>query len=87
MQLKNFMEILVENEIDGILENYKDICKCERCKKDIMALALNNLPPKYYVTEKGEVYNKIQALNQQFSTDVLTAILKAVKQVSKNPRH
>ena len=44
---------------------------------DIASKALNDLPPHYVVTEKGEVYSKINALRQQFEVDVISAITKA----------
>ena len=49
--------------------------------------ALNDLPPKYVVTEKGELYSKINTLEQQFEVDVVAAITKAAVLVKRRPRH
>jgi len=87
MKLKNYMEIIVFDNLDKVLDEYGDACKCERCRLDIAAIALNNLPPKYYVTEKGEIYSKVNELNQQFRTDVITAISKAIQRVKAKPNH
>lgn len=87
LKLKNFMEDVVIQILDEILTEKKDFCNCERCRLDIMAIALNHLPPKYTVTEEGEVFTKIQLLSQQFRADAMVEIVKAIEIVSKNPHH
>ncbi|HOH89167.1 MAG TPA: late competence development ComFB family protein, partial [Bacillota bacterium] len=62
-------------------------CKCDKCRLDIIALALNSLPSKYVVSAKGELYAKVSELEQQFDIDVGTAIIKAAFLVNENPRH
>ena len=84
--LKNFMEVVVENQINELVK-IMNICNCEKCHMDIMAIALNELPPKYVVSEKGELFSKLSELQQQFDVDVQTAIIKAALFVSKNPKH
>ncbi|MCL2564982.1 MAG: late competence development ComFB family protein [Defluviitaleaceae bacterium] len=84
--IKNYMSDLVENSLDTIAQNI-NCCLCDRCRMDIMALALNNLPSKYIVTDEGGVYAKTSLLAQQFEVDVLAATMNAVMLVSKNPRH
>lgn len=85
-KLKNYMEDIVSSTTHDILK-LMNICKCEKCRLDIIALALNDLPPKYVVTEKGELYSKVNELQHQFSIDVQTAIIKAALIVGKNPKH
>lgn len=85
-RLKNYMEELVNKKTDDILK-LMSICKCEKCKLDIMALALNDLPAKYVVTDMGELFIKVRELEQQFEVDIETAIIKAAIFVGKNPKH
>lgn len=85
-KLKNTMEDVVNKKIDTVL-NVMNICRCEKCRMDIMAITLNELPAKYVVTETGELYTKVRELEQQFEVDVETAIVKAGIFVSKNPKH
>lgn len=85
--LKNYTEDIVDDVLQDLLHEYDFICKCEKCILDIKALALNELRPKYVVTDKGEVYTKLNELNHQFRTDVLTKLIKAIDIVHKNPRH
>jgi competence protein ComFB len=85
-QIKNHMEEIVFNQIKDVLADINS-CTCEKCVMDIAAIALNDLPPKYIVSEKGELYSKINALKQQFEVDVIAAITKAAVLVKRNPRH
>lgn len=87
MQVRNYMENVVDNLLPGILATYNGICKCQRCVSDIKAMTLNDLPPKYIACEMGEVYTKVNELSVQFEASVVTAVVKAIGIVSKFPRH
>lgn len=84
--LKNYMEEVVMNSMEGVLDDI-NMCKCELCVMDIAALALNDLPPKYIATEKGELYTKFNSLKSQFEVDVIAALTKAAVLVKRAPRH
>ncbi|MDR5587842.1 MULTISPECIES: late competence development ComFB family protein [Clostridium] len=82
----NYMEIWVKECMEKLLiEN--DMCKCDKCKKDIFALALNNLKPYYVSTNKGEIMAKISGMYQQFETDIVIEVSKAIETVKKYPKH
>jgi competence protein ComFB len=85
-KLKNYMEELVIKKTEE-LQKRMNMCQCEKCRLDIIAIALNELPTKYVVSEKGELYTKLNELEQQFEIDVETEIIKAAVLVSKNPKH
>ncbi|MCX7780940.1 MAG: late competence development ComFB family protein [Negativicutes bacterium] len=87
MQLKNFMEELVWEQLDKILSTKDDICKCEKCRYDIAALTLNTLPPRYFVTDIGETLTRVKSLEQQFATDVVAALVNAIIIVKSRPHH
>ncbi|HPZ04851.1 MAG TPA: late competence development ComFB family protein [Clostridiales bacterium] len=86
VQIKNYMEEIVFGQMKEVLADI-NMCTCEKCLLDIAAIALNDLPPKYVVTEKGELYSKINTLRQQFEVDVVSAITKAAVLVKRRPRH
>lgn len=86
MIIKNYMEEIVFHSMDDVLKDI-NMCKCETCRMDIAAKALNDLPPQYVVTVKGEVYSKINNLKIQFEVDVISAITKAAVLVKRYPRH
>lgn len=87
MELKNYMEEVVLQKIDSVIARYPDCCKCEQCRLDIVALALNNLPPRYVSTHKGDIFVRIQEMEGKNDVDVIQAIAKAIEIVGKNPRH
>lgn len=87
MQLKNYMEVMVFEVLEHLLSNDTDVCSCKRCKLDMAAKALNSLPPKYVVSQHGEVYTKTNVLHQQAKTDVLAKVAQAIEHVKKNPKH
>jgi len=84
--LKNYMEEVVFNRLEAIL-NGMDICKCEKCVLDMAAIALNELPAKYVVTDKGVLFSKIDALQNQFEIGVTSAVIRATQIVQKSPLH
>lgn len=83
--LYNVMEKLVIDKLDITLKKM-NCCRCDRCKEDIIAIALNNLKPMYIVASKDEIENKILELDN-LGLEVTTSVLKAVLAVRKNPRH
>lgn len=85
-QIKNYMEEIVFGQMKEVLLDI-NVCTCDKCMLDIAAIALNDLPPKYIVTEKGELYSKINSLSQQFEVDIVSAITKAAVLVKRKPRH
>ncbi|MBP2651162.1 MAG: Late competence development protein ComFB [Firmicutes bacterium] len=87
MELKNSMEAVVRQALDELLDDYSEICKCERCRYDIMALALNVLPPKYVVSDRGAVLTRLSGLEQQFKVNVVCAVTNAIDIVKSKPHH
>lgn len=87
MQVKNFMEDLVWEKVDEVIARQKTLCRCEHCRYDVVALALNFLPPRYVVSHQGEMYTKVRELEQQFNIDILSALTNAAIIVGRKPRH
>jgi len=87
MKVYNFMEDIVKEEVDNLLAEKENICKCAKCKLDMMAWALNRLPPKYVVSDKGRIFTRLQGVETQFRADVTIQLMKAISQISKNPQH
>ncbi len=87
MQLRNYMELAVEHVLPNLLRAFPEFCNCEHCMMDIKAIALNKLKPHYVVTDKGEMFTKVQEMNIQFEADVMKALIDAITIVSGSPRH
>ncbi len=62
-------------------ERYTHVCSCSRCVNDIAAIALNFLPPHYYVekTDNHEVGSPWVMVE--------TAVVEAIGRVVENPNH
>ncbi|MDL2258483.1 late competence development ComFB family protein [Eubacteriales bacterium OttesenSCG-928-K08] len=85
-RLVNVTEEVVNMLIDNVIEE-EHACTCEKCRLDTIALALNALPPKYVVTEQGDMIETFRSTVTQKRVDIYQAILKAVQQVKETPRH
>ncbi len=84
---KNIMEDLVEETFADMQPHLDNCCTCEQCHSDIVALALNQLPPQYAVTPAGASITKAMNLRSQHMADIQSALVRAVDIVTKNPRH
>jgi competence protein ComFB len=82
----NIMEKIVGDRLSHLLENF-DCCKCDICKDDMLAIALNNVPTKYVTSHKGELFGRTETLNQHISTDLDITIIKAINRVARTPNH
>lgn len=87
MKLHNIMEDEVIDLANQLMDNKADICNCERCKLDVLALSLNELQPKYVVTNEGGLLGRANLMTRQFNADMVKELTKAIDFVSKNPRH
>ncbi len=81
--LVNAMESIVLEKLDSVLARFK-CCKCDRCKKDIVAMALNKLPGRYMVLMEGQ---PTPDPDPQTNAQVLTAMIQSVLAVRAHPRH
>jgi hypothetical protein len=79
----NVMERLVIEKLDSALSKFNS-CKCDRCRQDIAAIALNKLPPKYVIIDKDEIDEYIK---NSSSEQVTSSIIQAIFTVRAHPRH
>ncbi len=86
MRLRNLMEKKIAQVIDELLAN-ADICDCPKCRLDMAAIALNQLPPRYVVTDRGASYGKTDFLVNQKTVDLLRVAAGAIRRVARDPRH
>lgn len=85
MALTNLMEELVLDRLDATLVRF-NCCKCNRCKKDIAALALNRLPARYVVIREDDAERRKKA-EEEYGSEVISALVQAILLVKKEPRH
>ncbi|HVM32106.1 MAG TPA: late competence development ComFB family protein [bacterium] len=88
MNLLNYMEEAAQRTLSELLaeDSYQSLKLSENQRLDILAYALNRLPPRYVVTDKGHLYTRVDELKQQFKTDLIVELTKAIDFVKSNPR-
>lgn len=82
----NVMEEIVKDKIIYFMRQF-DVCTCERCKADTVALAMNGLLPKYIVTTPAAVDPLISYYTNKLISDVTVEATKACMVIKDNPRH
>ena len=79
----NVMEEVVMQHLDETIEKF-NCCRCDRCRSDIIALTLNELPSKYVVADADRIHEMAAKVSTK---DVLAALVHAIIKVRANPRH
>ncbi len=87
MSVVNAMEMIVRDLFGDFQGSYQLKCDCEQCKRDIFALTLNRLQPRYVSSKNGEVHIKTMYMDQQLQLDVIRELTKAKEIVERNPKH
>ncbi len=84
--LRNIVEDVVQLNVGNVMRE-AGMCTCAKCTLDVMALALNNLKPKYVATEIGSLMSTTSMYSTQNTVTVYQELLKACQFVKENPRH
>ena len=82
----NVMQTLVEDKADKYIKMF-GLCNCNRCRIDVVALALSNLPPKYVVAKPHELIPRLSMYEQRYSVVVVTQVMSACRKVLDRPHH
>ncbi|MCI8294266.1 MAG: hypothetical protein HFH53_12160 [Hespellia sp.] len=82
----NMMERIVKDKIIYFMRQF-DVCTCDRCVADTIALTLNGLMPKYIVTTPAAVDPLVSFNTNRYIVDVTVEATKACAIVKENPRH
>ena len=84
--LRNYTEDAVRTYVERTLCDY-DVCQCDDCRLDVMAIMLNNMKSHYVVTEKGALYAQLNDFDPQTKVDMMTNMGLAIQLVNYNPKH
>lgn len=82
----NIMDVLIDKRLEEFMKKF-DNCTCDRCKKDVRALAMSNLPPKYIVMPNTSVAPLVSFYANKYQFSIITELTKACLAVIGNPRH
>lgn len=79
----NLVEQLVADRLDAAFDKF-NCCRCDKCRRDVAALALNALPPRYVVADPEDIP---RLLAEAPAKEIPTALVKAIIQIKNNPQH
>ncbi len=82
----NVMQRVVEDKIIYFMKQF-EVCTCDRCRADTIALTLSGLPSKYRIVDKHAVDPLVSYYTGRLISQVTVEALKACTQVKDNPRH
>ena len=85
-QLRNYTEEAVKLYIDKWYSE-AEICQCDDCRLDVMAIMLNKMEPHYVVTDTGALYAQMNDFDPQYKADMMTNMELAILTVNQRPRH
>ena len=84
--LINVMEQLAEVLADKYIRLF-GLCTCERCRRDVLALTLNELPPRYQVMPMQEFKLRSDMYLNRYGGEITSQLLRACQTVMTAPRH
>lgn len=83
--LVNEKERYVLNELETQLRVRTEVCRCQECVLDMMALALNHTRPTYRVTLLGAIYARAE--DDAVHQEIVLAVQGAIDKIYTNPSH
>ena len=88
--LHNYTEDFVLEKMEEILkdkDDFDDFCTCDNCLLDITSYTLNRIPAKYIASPQGSLHAKLIEFEHQVNVDIVSVVTRAIRIISKNPRH
>lgn len=82
--LVNEKEHFVVEELEKQLKVRNEVCRCQECILDMVALALNHTKPVYRVTLLGAIYSRAE---EDVEHEIETAVQTAIDKIYANPSH
>ena len=82
----NVTQALVEEKADKYMKMF-GMCTCKRCRIDVIAMALSNLPAKYVVVKGSDINPRLSYYESKYSAAVITSVMSACKKVLEKPHH
>ncbi|KUO72322.1 MAG: competence protein ComFB [Desulfosporosinus sp. BRH_c37] len=85
IELNNHTEVLVRKVLQDYLSKNAISCSCERCQADIMTLALNRLPSRYFSSSQGEIFTQLKSQADQ--VPIISEVVRAIQLIKASPSH
>ena len=82
----NLTQALVEDKADKLMRQF-GMCTCNRCRVDVTAIALSNLPAKYVAMQNRDILPLLSMYEEKYSAAVTVQVMNACRMVMKRPHH
>ncbi|QIB68409.1 late competence development ComFB family protein [Aminipila butyrica] len=84
--LHNFAEDILLAQAPPIMQSF-NMCICQDCLYDVVAMALNNIKPLYFMVPPEQFAAKLTACQEQYSEGLNSELAKACIKVKLDPSH
>lgn len=84
--IHNQMEGHVVASYDTLRSQVPDFCGCDICRADVLVYALNRLPAKYVVSNRGAVLTDVNLDKDQSRARIDVVVLEALQVVAGRRR-
>ena len=83
VQLRPAREQLVADRLDAVFDKF-NCCRCDKCRRDVAAYALNSIPAQYVGAMPEELPGLLAAAETK---EIAGALVKAILYVKAHPKH
>jgi competence protein ComFB len=87
--MKNALEGAVRSIHRELRTRQSEYCACAHCEDDVLALALNQVKPRYVSdhTSLGTVVTGVHLSYDQMRAELTVLVFDAMRRVAQSPRH
>jgi competence protein ComFB len=87
--MKNLLEDAIGSAYESVRSRTPGFCGCEKCRDDVIALALNHSHPRYATGNppRGAVLTRLELQSEQGQAQLISVVHDAMQHVIANPRH
>ena len=84
--IKNLVEEHVHAAYDTLRTLFPAYCGCDLCRDDVLAFALNRVPPRYVSRREGAVVTEVNLEKEQSRAAIEVVVMEALRKISVAPR-
>ncbi len=86
--MKNLLEGAIASVYADLRAQNPELCACENCRTDVMAIALNSARPRYGGgADVGHALMALDLQKDQTRATIAVLVLDAMRRVASSPRH
>ncbi|MEA1912434.1 MAG: late competence development ComFB family protein [candidate division WOR-3 bacterium] len=82
----NYMEKMIEDILDKLIEDYPKYKGIEPFRNEVIALALNKSEPLYSTSDLGHAVIEAKMADPGYRSKIISIIIEAIEKVRENPK-